>query len=207
MLLALGVDQWWELQQDRAREQAYYVSLLEDLERDTAEYRSSFEVHQGSTDVANQVLDAVLGVSSFPPVAALLRRATFLNFPQRSTATVDELMSSGTVRLLRDTPIKTAMLAYYRDVDEWKPRLQGSQAMEAILDYRQITQDLVFRLTPRSGVVGLSADALAEELRDRGELAPVIGRMLRTEQLRLNTYQRQLDRALLLIELLHVRLR
>jgi len=202
VLVALGVDQWWDIQQDRALEQAYYGSLLEDLMRDTSEYRTSFEVMEESAQIANEVLDASLGLDEFPANGGRLYRASFFNFPQRSTATIDELMSSGNLRLLRDDSIKSAMLAYYRDVDEWQPRLRGVEFTQSTLDYRQTVQDLVFRLTPRDGVPVLDAAALGDELRQREQLPAILGTMLQHQSRQLLQYKRQLDQAEALIALL-----
>jgi len=202
VLVALAVDQWWDVQQDRALEQAYYGSLAEDLARDTAEYRYSFEVMEVSAQVANEVLDTSLGLRDFPADAQRLFRASFLNYPQRSTATIDELMSSGNLRLLRDESVKAAMLAYYRDVDEWQPRIRGPEFTQATLDYRREIQDLVFRLEPRDGVRVLDAPALSQELRQRERLPAIISTMIAYQSRQLVQYQRQLDQAESLIAIL-----
>jgi len=207
VLVALGVDQWWDVQQDRGLEQAYYDSLLEDLTRDTSEYRLSFEVMEVSAQIANEVLDTSLGLNNFAADGQRLYRASFLNFPQRSTATIDELMTSGNLRLLRDDSIKAAMLAYYRNVDEWQPRLRGVEFTQATLEYRKTIQDLVFRLTPREGVLALDAAALGEELRQREQLPAVLGTMLRYQSRLLEQYQRQSNEAAALIAVLRERQR
>lgn len=205
VLLALAADQAWDWRQDRVLEEAYYASLQADLERDTAEYRSTFDFHRVSAEVTNQVLDAAVGDGMFPADARRLYRAGYLDFPYLATATIDELMASGNIRLLRNVPIKAAMSAYYRGVNEWKPRLQGLEFTEAQLEYRRMIQPLFFQLTPREGVPVMTSQEVVDELQRLEGLPHLLGFMLENEGVRLSTYEWQLEGALTVLDLLAAR--
>jgi hypothetical protein len=170
VLVALAVDEWREVRAERAREVGYYRALLGDLDRDLAEYDFAIEFTGVSLDAARDVLSVIEGRARAGEgsLAEALRRASWVNYPAWSSGTMDELLGSGSIRLLRDPVLKRALLAYHDFVNEWKPRLQGPE-FRTFLEYRRAKPD-------ENGLIS-DLDAPAEDVlaamdRDLGRRLP-----------------------------------
>jgi hypothetical protein len=210
VLVALAVEQWWEYRQDRSLEQEYYASLVEDLKIDIAEYELSINVGNRSVSLSRELLGVIVSsddVETSRPLNEVLHYSSFVNYPERSTGTFDELMSSGNIRLLLDAEIKSALFAYYRTINEWKPRLRGNEFGSTYIRSREITGDLRFHITLGAGEQQIDNQQLAEELRQRQQLAPVINKSATDEEFRISHYEDQTELARALIDLLQHRLR
>lgn len=143
VLVALAVDEWRETRAERAREAAYYRALAEDLDRDLEEYEFSLDFLDRSVDAAEHVLAAIRGEEPADPVRPLAHSVTYaswVNYPAWTSGTVDELVNSGSIRLILDEDIKRAMLSYRDLVDEWKPRLHGPEH-GTFLEYRRYKRE------------------------------------------------------------------
>ncbi len=141
VLVALGVDGWRETRADVRREMEYYHSMVEDLERDISEYESSRDFMALSIQAADQVLATINGSSPSGPYPTLddaVHYASWVNYPSWSSGTLGELVNSGAIRLIRNREVKRAVLAYYDEINEWKPRLQGPE-FSAFIAYRRMT--------------------------------------------------------------------
>ncbi|MEX2527711.1 MAG: hypothetical protein WEA09_08755 [Gemmatimonadota bacterium] len=141
VLVALGVDEWRENRAELRQEVEYYRSLVEDLDRDIAEYEYARDFTAVSVRAAQQVLGAITGVPVANPFATLaegVHYASWVNYPSWSSGTLDELVNSGRIRLLRNQSLKRDVLAYYDGIAEWKPRLQGPE-FAAFIEYRRVT--------------------------------------------------------------------
>jgi hypothetical protein len=205
VLVALGVEQWWEYRQDRALEREYYSSLVDDLKIDLEEYEKSIDVGNRSVSLSRELLGVIVtsgDVEVSRPLNEVLFNSTFVNYPERSTGTFDELMSSGNIRLLRDPTIKSALFAYHRTINEWKPRLRGDEFGSAFIRSRVITGDLRFNITIGAGAQHIDNEELARELRQRPQLAPVVSESVNYEVFRISHYETQRELAGALIELL-----
>jgi hypothetical protein len=146
VLVALGVDEWRETQAEARQELEYYRSLVEDLDRDIAEYGFAREFIGVSIGAAEHVLAVITGAPStnpYPTLVQSVQYASWVNYPAWSSGTLDELVNSGAIRLIRDQEIKRAMLSYYHGVAEWKPRLLGAE-FGAYIEYRKVTAAWVY---------------------------------------------------------------
>lgn len=144
VLVALAVDEWRDQRADDRLEVEYYESLVDDLERDIAEYEFARDFIGVSIEAAQQVLAGIEGVPAsepYPTMVQAVQYASWVNYPAWSSGTLDELVNSGAIRLLRDPDVKRAVLAYYDAVSEWKPRLQGPE-FSAFIAYRRATAGL-----------------------------------------------------------------
>jgi hypothetical protein len=116
VLVALALDQWRARLQDRSLEAAYVVRLRNDLVTDT----SSFRWFSGVLDIKDEVLHELL--RDRPPETwkrtpaeqlSHLRYSTFLGLPPVTSATFNELLSTGKVHLLRSGELRGALGEYY----------------------------------------------------------------------------------------------
>ena len=210
VLVALGVEQWWEYRQDRILESEYYASIINDLKIDVTEYETSVRVGKQSVSLSKELLNVIISsgeVEVSRPLNEVLYYSTFVNYPERSTGTFDELMSSGNIRLLRDAEIKSALFAYHREINEWKPRLRGEEFGRAFIQSREITGDLRFHITIGAGDRFIDNAELAQELRQRPQLAPLTNKTMNDEEFRITHYEEQGELAQELMELLEEKLR
>lgn len=183
VLVALAVDEWRETRAERAREAAYYRALAEDLERDLEEYEFSLDFLDRSVDAAEHVLAAVRGEEPDDPGRPLAHSVTYaswVNYPAWTSGTVDELVNSGSIRLILDEDIKRAMLRYRDLVDEWKPRLHGPE-FGTFLEYRGYKREY---LPYEIAVAPDPADALPEGRVDPAVDAALARRLRGDEALR-----------------------
>lgn len=142
VLVALAVDEWREVRAERARETAYYRAIVLDLDRELDEYDFALGFVGTSIEAARDVMALVEGrdrPEGAGSLAESVRRASWVNYPAWSMATLDELLGSGSIRLLRDPALKRELLAYRDFVNEWKPRLQGPE-FQTFLEYRRHTR-------------------------------------------------------------------
>lgn len=144
VLVALSVDAGLEVRAEGKREQAYYLSLARDVVDDTAEYATAIRMTARSIEAGSHVRSVILG-DPYPgkrPLSQSLAYASWVNYPDWSSGTLDELYSVGTIRLIRRQEIKDAIHAYRSDVNEWRPRMQGPE-YGAFLDYRRTISGLI----------------------------------------------------------------
>lgn len=116
VLVALALDQWRARLQDRSLESAYVARLRNDLVSDTA----TFRWFSGVLDTKDDVLVDLLRDRSpetwerSPAEQALrLRHSTFLGLPPVTSATFNELLSTGKVNLLRSGELRGELGEYY----------------------------------------------------------------------------------------------
>ena len=161
VLVALAANAAWEVRSERQQEEAYYRALAGDLEADTAEYALALRMTGRSLETARYVRSVILG-DPLPATRSLsqsLFYASWVNYPDWSSGTIDEIYSAGTIRLIRDSAIKEALHSYRALVSEWKPRMQGPE-YGAFQAYRWSTVGLI----PLEVAVAYQATSLENEL-------------------------------------------
>lgn len=176
VLVALTADAAWDVRAERQQEEGYYVALLHDLESDTAEYAIALRMTGRSLETARHVRSVILGdtVPAVRPLSQSLYYASWVNYPDWSSGTMEELYSAGTIRLIRDRPIKDALHSYRARVSEWRPRVQGPE-YDAFQEYRRLSVGLV----PLDAAIAYERTSLDNEVVenvhvDEGELAEKI---------------------------------
>ena len=135
VLVALGVDDWRSGQADLKREAYFLGSLIEDLEADIVDFQAAHANAQARVAAALFVISEVgaqrpaasrrqsIGTSTaFTPepdapiprdlTAGLQQLATVANF-DIATGTHDEILSTGSFRLIRSESIRRGISKYY----------------------------------------------------------------------------------------------
>lgn len=217
VLVALSADAALDIRADRRLEEGYYLALLHDLQADTGEYAIALRMTRRSIATANHVRSEILGdgASGPRPLSQSLYYASWVNYPDWSSGTMEELYSAGTIRLIRDRPIKEALHAYRALVSEWRPRLQGPEN-DAFLEYRELTTGLIpleasiaYERTSLDDEVvnGVHVDEgrLAERIRGDAALLRSTERMIIQWESLVVSYEEQLLEAVLLLNLLERR--
>lgn len=135
ILLAFGIDAWWEADQERDLERHYLGSLLLDLAADSAEVVRQLEITEGRIRSAEALVLSLGGTIDIAPYAdgweplsvvpdtsslrnALSQVARFTVFtPTRHT--IDELRATGYLRLMTDADLKRQLSRYYFTVQRF----------------------------------------------------------------------------------------
>jgi hypothetical protein len=122
VLVALTGNSWWESRQDERREDVYLRQLASDLEESERLLEEGISMTRGYYIGAANVLRAFHAAEP-PPADSLARwiaASDGYQNPQVVLGTVRGLIASGELRLIRDSQIRSAVLAYAQHADEYE---------------------------------------------------------------------------------------
>ena len=177
VLLALAIDAWWAERQQRDSERRYLEALLADVRTDVNEYAilaSELEAYQRATKIMIRVVDGHdVQVDSPSNLSKLLHCSTFLGVPVVSRGTMDDLLSTGNLALLRERAIRRNVLAYFSRIDASKQFIDEYRSYQ--IGYRQI----VLEFWPLIGADDDITDTedLSAVLRADARIRPALNRM------------------------------
>lgn len=120
VLIALWVDQLREARVNADLEVEYLESLVADLDADLAQFDEAEEWMRRSEAAAATVLALYEGTPPTDNVADLItavETAGWQMFPSVSRNTIDDLRSTGNLRLIRDPAIRRAIADYYTNIE------------------------------------------------------------------------------------------
>jgi len=156
VFVGIEMANWNQARQDRQEERRYYGQLLVDLRADLETLEQAQRRADWHDEAAQLVIDRLGGKA--PPQASLgrmakaIHRAGFIYIPHASRGTYDELISTGNLGLLRNSPLKTRIAQYYGDFEkdrQWDSLLRDQQG-----DYWAETAGLVPRPVLRAAIRG-----------------------------------------------------
>ena len=129
---------------EHKREKQYMMSLVEDLETDTAELKTAIN----KTDSTARYSDSVLFFLTTYKIAGTIparlanlvgtagQRLTIINTDRTSS----QLKNSGAMRLIRNNKVSNAILQYWKQIDE------TNISLDRYLVYRNAGREIVFKL-------------------------------------------------------------
>jgi hypothetical protein len=120
VLIALWVDQLREARVNADLQVEYLESLVADLDADLAQFDEAEDWMRRSEAAAATVLALYEGTPPTDNVADLIRAvetAGWQMFPSISRNTIDDLRSTGNLRLIRDPAIRRAIADYYTNIE------------------------------------------------------------------------------------------
>lgn len=135
VFIAIEVANWNQARQDRQEERRYYGQLLVDLRRDLETFSRAEKRADQFDEAAQLVIDRLSGKA--PPqvspgrMAISIHRAGWIYIPYASRGTHDELVSTGNLRLLRNSQLKSEIATYYETFDrshQWDGLLRDQQS-------------------------------------------------------------------------------
>lgn len=135
VFIGIEVANWNSARQDRQEERRYYQQLLVDLRTDLESFRGTEKRVDRHDEAAQLALDRLNG--NAPPqisrgrMATAIHYAGFIYIPRASRGTYDELISTGNLRLLRNSDLKSQIARYYGDFDairQWDLLLRNQQS-------------------------------------------------------------------------------
>lgn len=121
VLLALWVDELREAHNNAKLEVEYLDSLLTDLEADLASFDTTEAWMRRQEAAAATVLALYAGSPPTEDMVALVRAvetAGWQYIPSITRNTIDDLKSTGNLRLIRDPEMRRGIAAYYRAIEE-----------------------------------------------------------------------------------------
>lgn len=146
VLIALAVDSWWAGRRDADSEVAYLSAIFEDLRADSAEFEIMADANRSGSRSARKTIELLEAeghepLSPFQVVQTVLC-GSFLTLPVVSRTTIDDLLSTGNLRLIEDRDLRREILAYYGAIEyelQWAGEYRDSQRR-----YRQVLADVRF---------------------------------------------------------------
>lgn len=122
--VALAVDNWNETRKELVAEREYLLGIAADLKASAQSLASTRNAATGNRAALERLI-AIANGSSPPPdreLAVDLVRATYLDLPRLTTITFEELVSTGSLRILRNTRFKRVLaesLQAFRHHSQW----------------------------------------------------------------------------------------
>ena len=147
IFVGLQVSQWNDHRQERVLEQQYLQSLKSDFESDIEKLDKAIALAEERAILFRKIISAVdsENIDGDPNEFIWAVYSTnLLNFPSYARATINDLMSTGNLRLIRDRELKAEIAVYYTDIEyreQWIPTWRDMQIMierifPALLDFR-----------------------------------------------------------------------
>lgn len=120
VLAALAVDNWNDERKDRLLEARYVDALLEDLRKDDAAIASALDGAETFANRGRLLLSAIesRAITASPrDFVTAATTAAYLRFPTYTRATINDLMSTGNLRLIEDDRIRSSISDYYTSAE------------------------------------------------------------------------------------------
>ncbi len=153
ILLALGVDTWWDSRAEEDLKREYLRSLHDSLQQDLAfmddRILPEIELRIETSEHLKQVTPDTVPVTLEDQrdfVMDINRAGYFAVFrPQRSV--IDDLVATGNLRLIDDAALRRSLLDYYERADNWAP-------------YDEFARDLIWRKFRNEGTGFIPLEAV-----------------------------------------------
>ena len=146
ILLAFGIDAWWSSTQDRAREAAYLSLVASDLRSTLANNERFGTIADSVVDPATANLVRAYYMQDLPEADSLLEWMDLAHASmvvQPTLGTIEGLVGSGDLVLIRSDSLKAALRQYLNEM-KFFDLAQGNAA-----DYHQVEARELSRLVDR----------------------------------------------------------
>jgi hypothetical protein len=139
ILLAFGIDAWWDERQERRQEAEYLTAFLDEIDRNLSALRGNRHVLERSySDLmkARDLLRSGSHVDSPGVFVMSLNRGLIYGVPSISTAVFDDLSNSGKIVLIEDLAMRRVISDLYAMVAAELVRFarNGEAALESLVD-------------------------------------------------------------------------
>jgi len=181
VMVALAVDNWNETRKEHIIEREYLAGIVADLETSADSLEKTRAAAIQNQAALWQLIAVSQGGSPPAPEDFLLSlvRATYLGLPRVSRVTFDELVSTGSLRLLRDRAFKRRLAEWYERFDyqaQWYPSYRRMEAATEVA-LRGVTP-IEIRLEGADGVTRLAEEfdeaVVVAALRANADMVPIL---------------------------------
>lgn len=146
IFVGLQVDQWNQERKERVLESQYVLAIKSDLQADIAELDRAIEMARQRALSGRLLINAINAnrIDNDPTEFVWsVFLSLLLNYPSYNRTTIDELSSTGNLRIIRDEALKSSLAEYYARIyrhEQFTPNWRDMQiALEhtfpAILDF------------------------------------------------------------------------
>ena len=120
ILIALQINTWNEQYKDRQQEQVYYCKLLEDVNQDQLLLEKLMVENESRIKASNEMIQLLQQESPgrkevVNKMRAAIAKITFTF--KASLAAFNDLKSSGSLRIIKDSDLKSRLLNYYSSME------------------------------------------------------------------------------------------
>ena len=147
VLVALWIENWNSDRKDHILESEYVSSLIADLELDDASIRDAMQFAEHIANNGRRVLKSIEDRQFTGTPEDFVRSVnltSYLRFPTYSRTTINDLMATGNLRLLRSESVRGSIAAYYSAIEwntQWNELAREAQTLmsfitAALLDVR-----------------------------------------------------------------------
>ena len=116
IFVGLQVDQWNQERKERVLESQYIQSIKRDLQADVADLDRTIEFARRRAQSGRLLITSIIEnrIDDDPTEFVwAVYNSLMLNYPSYTRTTVDELSSTGNLRIIRDEPLKSLLAEYY----------------------------------------------------------------------------------------------
>ncbi len=152
ILMAFGLQAWWEETQERTEEREIIERLISDVQADIQGIEGGLNALRPKEQSLSRV-DSVLGESDARPRDPVLFLGDVINGAQYGwnqygtrRTTFDELLGSGTFSLIRDTELRESTSSYYAAHLTAQNRIDERETEYPHLSYRLVPRSEEFEL-------------------------------------------------------------
>jgi hypothetical protein len=181
--LALTMDNWNEARKERIAEREYLRGIAADLEESVVGLKRSRDAANYNR-AALESLIAIANGAPIPPPREFTRDlvlATYLGLPRLKTTTFEELVSSGSLGILRDAQFKRTLamlLEEYQYRSQWNDNYRRIEytteiALRGLVPIEFRTEGAAALENPEA-LARFDAEAVAATLRSNEEITPIL---------------------------------
>ena len=120
ILLAFGIDAWWDIRSERAEARAYIEAMRTELIANRETLREELDVLRGWMAESEQFLNTVVAPDASPSYDEV-RKMVWETGPYRTTplarAALDDLISSGGFQVIESAELRRVLADYERSLD------------------------------------------------------------------------------------------
>ena len=138
IFVGLQVDQWNQERKERILESQYVLSIKSDLQADVVELDHTIELARQRAQSGRIIITSVnanrIDVDPTEFVWAVYN-SLLLNYPSYTRTTVDELSSTGNLRIIRDEALKSSLAEYYAMIYRHEQFISNWRDMQIALEH------------------------------------------------------------------------
>lgn len=136
--MGLQVDQWNQERKERVLESQYILSIKRDLQADVAELDRTIELARQRAQSGRLLITAIIDnqIDGDPTEFVwAVYSSLLLNYPSYTRTTVDELSSTGNLRIIQDESLKSQLSEYYATIYRHEQFTPNWRAMQIALEH------------------------------------------------------------------------
>ena len=167
ILIALQINNWNEGKKSNASENQYYCLILDDLKMDYDKIKELIIASENRVKISKEIL---LELNSGKKDKSYLLNKFLAAFRGEAfvsrDATFNDLVSSGSLRLLKDVEVKNSLIQFYSELENKVSHLQQNSRENAKQSFSLVNSSIEFGLAEFDYVNSLLGEEIIQTLPD-----------------------------------------